>query len=188
MKGILGSDLNYQKFQFSAVQFVRYGLIGNGRISMVAGLTPSTVPYPVLRAHLGNQTWFMNMSAFNMMQFFEFVSDRFVTMNYQHNFEGLGLNSLPLIRKLKLRFVAQGNVLFGQVSQRNISLIPGLGSDGKQIAGFTSLSPGKPYAEVGYGIENILHLVRVDFIHRLTYLSNPGARKFGVKVSLQFKL
>lgn len=188
VKGILGSDLNYQKFQFSAVQFVRYGLIGNGRISMVAGLTPSTVPYPVLRAHLGNQTWFMNMSAFNMMQFFEFVSDRFVTMNYQHNFEGLGLNSLPLIRKLKLRFVAQGNVLFGQVNQRNISLIPGAGSDGKQIAGFTSLSPGKPYAEVGYGIENILHLLRIDFIHRLTYLSNPGARKFGVKVSLQFKL
>ena len=187
IKGILGSDLNYQKFQFSAVQFVRYGFLGNGKLSLVAGLTPSTVPYPVLRAHLGNQTWFMNMSAFNMMQFFEFVSDRFVSLNYQHNFEGLGLNSLPLVRKLKLRFVAQGNLLVGEVSPRNIGLIPPV-FDGKTQSGFTSLVPGKPYAEVGYGVENILQLVRIDFIHRLTYLSNPGARNFGVKVSLQFKL
>jgi hypothetical protein len=169
------------------VQFVRYGLIGNGKISLVAGLTPSTVPYPVLRSHLGNQTWFMNMSAFNMMQFFEFVSDRFASLNYQHNFEGLGLNSLPLIRKLKLRFVAQGNVLLGRASQKNIDLIPA-SVNGIKPAGFTSLDPKKPYAEVGYGVENILHLVRIDFIHRLTYLSNPGARNFGVKVSLQFKL
>jgi hypothetical protein len=129
----------------------------------------------------------MNMSAFNMMQFFEFVSDRFVSLNYQHNFEGLGLNSLPLIRKLKLRFVAQGNLLVGQASAKNLSLIPG-SVDGVKPAGFTSLNPRKPYAEVGYGVENILHLLRIDFIHRLTYLSNPGARNFGVKVSLQFKL
>jgi hypothetical protein len=188
MKGILGSDLNYQKFQFSAIQYLRYGLFGNGRITMMAGLTPSTVPYPVLRAHLGNQTWFMTMSAFNMMQFFEFVSDRYATVNYQHNFEGLGLNSLPLIRKLKLRFVAQGNLLVGQVNKRNIDLIPDLNTDGKKVAGFTALDPRKPYAEVGYGVENIFQLVRVDFIHRLTYLNNPGARNFGVKVSVQFKL
>ena len=187
IKGIAGSDLNYNKFQFSAVQFVRYGLIGNGKISLMAGLTPSTVPYPVLRSHLGNQTWFMNMSAFNMMQFFEFVSDRFMSLNYQHNFEGLGLNSLPLVRKLKLRFVAQGNLLVGEVSRKNVDLIPAI-VDGTKSAGFTSLNPAKPYAEVGYGVENILHLVRIDFIHRLTYLSNPGARNFGVKVSLQFKL
>ncbi len=187
LKGVAGSDLNYDKFQFSAVQFVRYGFLGNGKLSFMAGLTPSTVPYPVLRAHLGNQTLFMNLSAFNMMQFFEFVSDRFVSLNYQHNFEGLGLNSLPLIRKLKLRFIAQGNVLVGEVNKKNINLIPSK-VDEKEIAGFTSLVPGKPYAEIGYGVENIFHLIRIDFIHRLTYLSNPGAKSFGVKLSLQFKL
>ncbi|WP_161806964.1 hypothetical protein [Hymenobacter sp. AT01-02] len=45
-----------------------------------------------------------------------------------------------------------------------------------------------PYAEVGYGIENILRVARVDFLHRLTYRNSPGARTFGVKVSFQFKL
>jgi hypothetical protein len=122
-----------------------------------------------------------------MMQFFEFVSDRFVSINYQHNFEGLGLNSIPLINKLKLRLVAQGNILMGTVSQKNKNLIPEKNVD-QAIQGFTSLDPSKPYAEVGYGVENILRLFRVDFFHRLTYLDNPGARKFGVKVTVQFKL
>ena len=129
----------------------------------------------------------MNLSAFNMMQYFEFVSDQFVSLNYQHNFEGLGLNSIPLIRRLKCRFVAHGNLLFGNVNQKNKDLIPSKIGD-EQISSFTSLDPKKPYAEVGYGIENIFRLLRVDFIHRLTYLNNPGAKNFGVKFSVQFKL
>jgi hypothetical protein len=186
-KGIARSDLNYHKFQFTAVQFIKYGLIGNGKVSLVAGYTPSVVPYPVLRSHLGNQTFFMNLSAFNMMQYFEFISDQYVSLNYQHNFEGLGLNSIPLIRRLKWRLVAHGNVLVGKVEKNNKELIPE--RDGPySISGFTSLDPKKPYAEVGYGVENIFRLLRVDFIHRLTYLDSPGARRFGVKFSVQFKL
>ncbi len=187
VKGILKSDLNFHKLQFSAVQFIRYGLLGMGKVSLTAGITPSTVPYPILRAHLGNQTYFTNLSAFNMMQFFEFVSDRFASVNYQHNFEGLLLNSLPLVKKLKLRFVAQGNILMGDVSRKNKELIPDKVGEQK-IQGFTSLDPTKPYAEVGYGVENIFRILRIDFFHRLTYLDNPGARKFGAKVTVQFKL
>lgn len=184
---VFSSDLNYHKFQFTTTQFIRYGPLGMGKASLVAGYTPSLVPYPILRSHLGNQTLFLNLSAFNMMQFFEFVSDRFVSLNYQHNFEGLGLNSMPLIRKLKWRFVATGNVLFGNVGQRNKALIPDRVDD-TNIQNFNSLDPKKPYAEVGYGVENIFRLLRIDFIHRLTYLNNEGAKRFGVRFSLQFKL
>lgn len=181
------SDLNYHKLQFTAIKFVRYGMLGTGKFTLVSGFTPSYVPYPILRSHLGNQTPFLNLSAFNMMQFFEFVSDRFASLNYQHNFEGLLFNSIPLIRKLKWRFVATGNVLFGRVNEQNFGLIPKT-ADGAAIEGFRGLNHGKPYAEVGYGVENIFKLIRVDFIHRLTYLDNPGARRFGVKLSIQFKL
>jgi len=41
---------------------------------------------------------------------------------------------------------------------------------------------------VGYGVENIFRLLRVDFIHRLTYLKSQGSKNFGVKFSVQFKL
>ena len=51
-----------------------------------------------------------------------------------------------------------------------------------------SLEKGKPYVELGYGVENILKFIRVDFIHRLSYLNTPDARKFGILVSFQFDL
>jgi hypothetical protein len=42
--------------------------------------------------------------------------------------------------------------------------------------------------EVGYGIENIFKVMRIDAFHRLTYLNKPGVRSFGVKISFQFIL
>ena len=184
---VFKSNLNYHKFHFSAVQFLRMGILGKGKVTLVAGYTPSVVPYPILRSHLGNQTYFNNLSAYNMMQFFEFVSDKFISLNYQHNFEGLGLNSIPLFSRLKWRSVATGNILLGSVQQKNYELIPET-YNGQVVRGFRSLDPKVPYIEVGYGIENIFQLLRVDFIHRLTYLNNPGAKPFGVKFSVQFKL
>jgi hypothetical protein len=54
------------------------------------------------------------------------------------------------------------------------------------------LSSGKPYIEMGYGVENIFKFLRVDFIHRLSYLQNepekPSPRKFGIFFSFQFSL
>jgi hypothetical protein len=54
-----------------------------------------------------------------------------------------------------------------------------------------SLDRGKPYVELGYGVENIFKFFRVDFIHRLTYLDyNPEVktRRFGILVGIQFSL
>jgi hypothetical protein len=38
-------------------------------------------------------------------------------------------------------------------------------------------------------VENIFKFLRVDFVHRLSYLNNyPDARRFGVFFSAQFSL
>ena len=54
--------------------------------------------------------------------------------------------------------------------------------------GIKGLGKSDPYVEVGYGIENILKIIRVDFVHRLNYLDRPDVDRFGVKVSFQFIL
>jgi len=185
VKGILGSDLNYHKFTGTVIQYVNYGLLGNARIIATGGLVPTVVPYPVLRAHMGNQTPFMNLSNYNLMNYFEFISDRFVSLNYQHYFEGFLLNSVPAIKKLRWRLVAHGNALYGTVAQNKIDIIPpDAVSNSTQ---FESLGRA-PYMEVGYGVENIFKLLRIDFVHRLTYLDKPNIKRFGVKASVQFKL
>ena len=49
--------------------------------------------------------------------------------------------------------------------------------------GLTDVS--KPYVEVSAGVENILKVIRVDAMWRLSYLNNPNIEKFGVRVGLQ---
>ncbi|MBK6754749.1 MAG: hypothetical protein IPG69_14480 [Flavobacteriales bacterium] len=41
--------------------------------------------------------------AFNTMNYLEFVSDRYVSLQLEHHFEGLLLNKVPWLRRLKLR-------------------------------------------------------------------------------------
>lgn len=187
MRGVMGSDFAYNKFQGNITHRLSLGALGYSRYSLTAGAIPSRVPYPLLTVHLGNETFLYNDLSFNLMRFFEFVSDRYVSINYIHRFEGLMFNRLPLIRKLKWRTFVTGNVLWGSLSEANRTFTPALDAQGNPNLGINGLGR-EPYVEVGYGIENIFRFIRVDFIHRLTYLDNPNAQPFGIKVSAQFRL
>jgi hypothetical protein len=44
-----------------------------------------------------------------------------------------------------------------------------------------------PYAEVGFGIENILKISRIDFTWRITHLNNSNDLGFILKPSFYFK-
>ncbi|HWB64692.1 MAG TPA: hypothetical protein VG603_14350, partial [Chitinophagales bacterium] len=41
-----------------------------------------------------------------------------------------------------------------------------------------------PYVEVGCGIENILKIIQVDFLWRVTYRNNPSIGNFSVKIGI----
>src|SRR5690606_38556431 len=114
--------------------------------------------------------------------------DRYVSLNYQHYFEGFILNRIPLMKKLKWRLVATGNILFGDATEANRTITPNTEEDGESVPAFESLSFDRSYIEVGYGIENILKFIRIDAYHRLTYLDKPDISKFGVKIHFQFIL
>jgi hypothetical protein len=117
------------------------------------------------------------------MNYFEFVSDQFVSLNYRHHFEGLFFNRIPLIKKLNWRFLVTANALYGSLDQANLNIIPYYSRQNTTVKGLGDT----PYVEVGYGIENIFKVLRVDLFHRLTYANAPGVRNFGVKFSAQFK-
>jgi hypothetical protein len=92
------------------------------------------------------------------------------------------------MKRLKWRLVANANVLYGSTRQENKDIIAETDADGNPIPGFGYLDPGKPFVEVGYGIENIFKIGRIDAFHRLTYLDQPDVSKFRVKISFQFIL
>jgi hypothetical protein len=184
----LSGDIEYSKLSLYVYQRINLGLLGVGRYELDAGKVFGEVPYPLMKNHLGNETIFYTTAAFNTMNFTEFSSDQFVSVRYRQSFEGFLLNSIPLIKKLKWRFVGNANVLWGSVQDYNIENVPTVDPEGNPLATFGRLDANVPYVELGYGVENIFKFFRVDFFHRMTYLDNPGAKPFVVKVSAQIIL
>ncbi|WP_460609633.1 DUF5686 and carboxypeptidase-like regulatory domain-containing protein [Hymenobacter terrigena] len=173
-------DFMYHKFNLAISHSVSVGQLGRLTYRAEGNYIPTALPYIILKTPLGNQTPFYNANAFNLMNYFEFITDRSATLRLDHHFEGLLVNSIPGIRALNWRLVATGNVLYGKLSDR-----------ARRVNGDAPELPGPistPYVEVGYGVENIFKFVRVDFIHRLTYRDAPGTSNFGVKVGAQFRL
>ncbi|SKB93743.1 DUF5686 and carboxypeptidase-like regulatory domain-containing protein [Dyadobacter psychrophilus] len=187
IRNFLGGDFNYNKFSFNIKQSFRFGVIGRTYYNVTFGLIPSTLPYPLLYTPLGNESLFYVDNAFNLMRYFEFMSDRYVSLRMEHNFEGFLLNRIPAIKKLKLRMLATGKLFYGSVSDANLALSTTQDESGNEVQVFNKLKD-RPYVELGYGIDNILKFGRVDFVHRLTYLSNPNVTPFAVKISFWFSL
>ncbi|MBC3784163.1 DUF5686 and carboxypeptidase-like regulatory domain-containing protein [Spirosoma utsteinense] len=187
----LGSDYSYSRITLRAQQMLRLGPLGQMTYLLAAGYTPSTLPAPLLFPHVGNPTPLLTINTFNRMQFYEFVSDRFVAIHIQHKFEGLLFNRLPGIRKLNWRLVANADALWGSETRANRAVetfkpMP----DGLKPIHIGSLNGRIPYVELGYGIDNIFKIFRIQGIHRLTYLG-AGSNglpidKFVVKGSASF--
>ncbi|SFD65244.1 CarboxypepD_reg-like domain-containing protein [Spirosoma endophyticum] len=185
---MLGGDFNYDRFTLRAQQTFRLGPLGRTTYLLSAGYTPSTLPAPLLFPHIGNPTPLLTTNTFNRMQFYEFVSDRFVAIHVQHRFEGLLFNRIPGIRKFNWRLIANVDALWGSMSKANEAVasrkpLP----DGVRPIYFGALDGNKPYMEVGYGIDNIFKLIRIQAIHRLNYLddgpNNIPLNSFALKAS-----
>ena len=61
--------------------------LGSVYYNVFAGKTFGTLPYMFLDIHPGNELYYYNKYAFNMMNKYEFISDRYVGINVEHNLE-----------------------------------------------------------------------------------------------------
>jgi len=175
-KNLFGSTLNYHKLILHVRDKIYFGIFGVSDYVLEAGKVWNVIPYPLLEVHRGNETYTFDESTFNLMNYYEFVSDQFASVRATHRFNGFFLDKFPLLRKLKLRELVTANVLVGKVedANRNILVDP---------ASFYSLK--EPYIEAGVGIENILKFGRIDFIKRFSYYDHPNISKFGIRFSFE---
>jgi len=188
IKGVFGSDFNYDKILLDIQQRLNMGPLGAAYITIDGEYIYNDLPYPLLSVHLGNQAPVYSAFTFNLMNYGEFVSDKSVSMHYRQYFEGLIVNRIPLMNRLKWRLVGTANVIYGSLRKSNQAMITDSTPTGDPTLKTGFFTPGKPYVELGYGVENIFKFFRVDFVHRLSYLGNPDTRKFGVLITMQFRL
>jgi hypothetical protein len=147
------------------------------------------VPFPLLAIHRANQTYSYQLQAYNLMNFLEFVSDKYVSVNFDHYFNGFIFNKLPLLKKLKWREVATLKVLYGSIRNENDPhyntsqfLFP-VNAEG--VATTYSLRR-EPYMEASVGIANIFKLLRFDLVKRLSYYDHPEVAKWGIRGRFKF--
>jgi hypothetical protein len=184
MKGVLNSSYSYQKLKLSVSDNVPIAPLGSLYYNVYAGKIYGTLPYLMLEVHPGNELYYYDSYAFNMMNRYEFLSDQWAGFNIEHNFGNGIFSYIPGVRKLKLRQFWTAKGVIGRLSEHNRDL---------NFAGgypFKTLE-GNPYLELGTGVENILHFLRVDFVWRVLPKPEPGEslqRRFGVfgSFKLQF--
>lgn len=103
--GLLPGASEYYRFEGGIRYRPELPPIGYSTITVRGGHIVGTVPYPLLKLHEGNGTYFYDPYAFSCMDYYEFASDSWVAWFYEHHFNGLLLGRLPLIKKLRWREV-----------------------------------------------------------------------------------
>ncbi len=183
-KGVLGSRFDYNRLTASIEKGLSFGYWGRTDFTLSGTQIFETLPYPLLEVHRGNQSSIYSTSAYNQMDFFEFVTDKSLFFKMEHHFNGAILNRIPLMKKLKWREFVEGRAVMGSISDKNKALIPLYDNSGRVVSPISNSISKEPYVEVAYGIENIFKVLQVVAVHRLTHLNGVGYRKFGLKVGL----
>lgn len=180
-KSLFSSDFNYTKVQFSYIQPMQVGGFGRLTTTIEAGKTFGEVPLGLLSPIPGNQSYFSIYNTFSQLDFYEFVSDTYTSLQLEHNFNGRFFSRIPFLRKLNLREIVGIRGVWGEVSQENKDL---------NASSLIYRAPSdKMYYEYSFGVGNIFKVFRIDFNFRGNYLDeveNPNARKFGVTGSFGF--
>jgi hypothetical protein len=177
VENALGSQYGYHRMQLQLRHWFNIGAIGWSKYIVETGRIFGELPYPLLKIHEGNETYSFDEYAYNMMDYYEFISDQYLSFYYTHHFLGFFFKRVPLFRELKWREVAYFKGLVGGLANENVAYA-------ELPEGVYELS--KPYIEIGVGIENIFTIVRIDAVWRLSYLDHPGAKALGIRASLQF--
>ncbi|MFH4964544.1 DUF5686 family protein [Gaetbulibacter sp. M235] len=181
-KSIFNSDFNYTKVQMSYVQPWLIGGLGRLTTTIEAGKTFGEVPLGLLSVIPGNQSYFSIYNTFSQLDYYEFVSDTYTSVNFEHNFNGLFFSRVPFLRKFNLREIVGIRGVWGDLSDENFAL-----SRTANPNSIPLVAPNKKvYYEYSFGVGNIFKIFRLDFNFRGNYLENPNARKFGVTGTFGF--
>ena len=179
--GVFNSAYNYTKYSLLIKDMMKISPYGTLYYRVYGGKINGAMPFTNLENHPGNDLFYYNPFAFNLMNRFEYLSDQYAGVNMEHNI-GSGLfRFIPLTRKLKWRQFYTVKSLWGSLSDENIAI--------NNKAGTFKTLNGKTYIEVGTGIDNIFKVFRLDFVWRLSPSSSYAGKqnKFGIFGSFQIQ-
>lgn len=184
-KGFLGSDFCTNRTEFSVQKRFWFSSFGYSDVILKAGKIWSSVYYPALMWPNANLSYTIQPESYTLMNAMEFANDQYLSWDLTYWGNGVLFNRIPIVKYLRLREVISFRGLYGKLSDRNN---PEYNNDLLQFPfdAFTAPMKKQPYMELGVGIDNILTILRIDYVWRLTYRDTPNVDKSGLRVQLHF--
>ncbi len=188
LKGPLGGEYNYHALRLGISKRFFLSQLGLADVNLTSGRVFGTVPFPLLDIPYASRSYALAQDAYALMNDLEFVNDQYIKLHVEHRLHGFILNKVPLLKRLKIREVVGFKLLYGSVRPENrpennaaVYLFPTDG-DGNR----TTFTMGRrPYMEASAGLENILNVLRVEYVRRLSYLNHPDIDKGGIRFSVK---
>lgn len=177
VRGLFNSDFNYSKLQLYYRQPIYMGGMGRLFTTFETGKIFGQVPLGLMAVVPGNQSYFVIDNTYNLMNYYEFVTDQYTSLHLEHHFNGRIFSRIPFMKKLNWREIVGIKAVYGSVSDENKAI---------NASGINYLAPTKGYWEYHAGVANIFKVFRIDFAWRGNYLELPDAKKFTIKGGFGF--
>ena len=161
----------------------QYVNIGQTYLSyaLEGGIYFGKLPYTMLDIPRGNETFGLFSYDFNLMNYMEYVHDKYLHLYTAYHLNGFLFNRIPVLKKMGLREVFSAKGMIGSLSQKNQQIV-------ELPLNISNTKMNDPYIELGAGVENIFRLFRIEAIWRVTPKSNLGAPNFGLRAKFEIKL
>lgn len=189
VKGFLGGEYDYQNVSVNIAKRFYLSQFGYTDVVLEGGKIFGELSFPLLSIHRANQSYAYQLQSYNLMNFLEFVSDQYASIQVDHCFNGFFFNKIPLLRRLKWREAVTFKALYGSISHdNNPARSEGLyqlprNQDNTPI---TYSLEQKPYIEGSVAIANIFKFFRIDLVKRFTYLDHPNISQLGLRARFKF--
>jgi hypothetical protein len=162
IKNFLGSDIEYSKWYFSVSDNLNLKLLGTIRYMVGTGgfISRNITQVPDYNHFNGNQLILASdyMNSFQLLPYYKYSNTNsfFVKSHLEHHFNGLLTNKIPLFRRLNWHLVTGVNGFY--------------------------LNSNQSYIEPYVGLENILKVLRVDF---LWGIEKNGSSTTGIRIGIR---
>lgn len=173
---VFNSNYSYDKIYASISDYWKIAPYGSLYYNFFGGKVSGKLPYMLLNVMPGNEIYYYNKYAFNLMARWEYIGDRYAGFNVEHNFGNGLFRFIPLTRKLKFRQFWSAKGITTGITDANKAL-----NFNNPYNQFKDLD-GKLYLELGTGVDNIFKVFRLDFVWRVLPRPLPEQKvsRFGI--------
>ena len=194
-KGFMGSLHEVNKTELGLQKRFWFSAFGYADVIIKGEKVWSQVAYPDLLMPNVNLSYTIQPESYALMKPMEFINDQALSWDVTYWGNGILMNRLPLIKRLCLREVISLRGIWGSLSDKNnpnaVETQNLVSPSTSALFMFPSDAPcqpmgNKPYMEAGVGLDNILTILRVDYVWRITYREHAGSDRHGIRIQLHF--